>query len=81
MEQYAKADVKDFPAAILNVTKFYNNFGLCPIKDAVSIPSLSIRLMERLTDDNTIFFLPGKNAEPLLKVLKAGIIGTTFTQE
>ncbi len=77
LEIYAMADVADFTNAILCVANFYNDYGICPIKDAVSIPALSIRLCEKLVDNNVIFYLPNKGGggQELLDTLKTGIIG------
>ncbi len=77
LEIYAKADVADFTNAIRSVTNFYNDYGICPIKDAVSIPALSIRLCEKLIDSNVVFYLPNKGGggQELLDMLKTGIIG------
>ncbi len=75
LDLYAKADVQEFPACILNVVKFYNEFGLCPVNDSISIPSLSISLMEKLTDPSTVWFLPSQNASDLLVTLRKGIVG------
>ena len=75
LDIYAKADVQDFPKAILKVCEFYNDFGLCPIKDCISIPSMSIRLMSKLTDPTTVWYLPPKNAQSVTETLQTGIVG------
>ena len=75
MDIYAKADVQDFPSAIKKVCEFYNSYGICPIKDHMSIPSISIKLMEKLTDDSTVWYLPPINASSVTTTLETGIVG------
>ncbi len=68
-------DVDTFVPAISKILQFWNDQQICAITQAISLPGLSIRLMERNVDPNVIYFLAGKKASHMNDVLRKGIIG------
>ena len=48
---------------------------ICALRDGISVPGLSVRLMQRLVDPRVVFFLPGRRHADLNAFFRKGIVG------
>ncbi len=75
LKYYNNKDVSHFVDGVIKQKKFWEEYGICMITDAVSLSGLAFRLFNHFLPPDTYFALPRKEDYNFIRLLRLSVCG------